>query len=113
MPRLLMRLYVAGDGPNSIAARTNLRRMLAAYDPSAHVVEIVDCLHEPLRALQEGVLVTPTLLRLEPLPVRTIIGTLSDTQRVLEALGLEPTAGSSKPGTVEPAPVTGAARGDA
>jgi circadian clock protein KaiB len=42
-----------------------------------------------MRALQEGVLVTPTLVRLEPEPVRTIIGTLSDNARVLETLGLE------------------------
>ena len=90
MPRLVMRLYVAGDGPNSVAARANLRRLLAPYDPSMHTLEIVDCLQEPLRTLREGVLVTPTLVRLEPEPIQTIIGSLSDSQRVLEALGLVP-----------------------
>ena len=94
MPRLVMRLYVAGDGPNSVAARRNLQRLLAPYDASMHSLEIVDCLQEPLRTLREGVLVTPTLVRLEPEPVQTIIGSLSDGERVLEALGLarEPAA---------------------
>ena len=88
MSHLVMRLYVAGDGPNSIAARNNLQRLLASYDPSTYALEIVDCMLEPLRTLREGVLVTPTLVRLEPEPMQTIIGSLSDTEHVLEALGL-------------------------
>ena len=89
MPRLVLRLYVAGDGPNSVAARTNLRRMLSHCAPSSYSIEIVDCLREPIRTLQDGVLVTPTLVRLQPTPNRTIIGTLSDSTQVLEALGVE------------------------
>jgi circadian clock protein KaiB len=88
MSRLVLRLYVAGDGPNSVAARANLRRLLAHCEPSTYSLEIVDCLREPIRTLQEGVLVTPTLVRLEPSPSRTIIGTLSDTTQVSEALGI-------------------------
>lgn len=88
MPRLVMRLYVAGDGPNSVAARHNLQRLLSPYDSSTLSLEIVDCLQEPLRTLREGVLVTPTLVRLQPEPIQTIIGSLSDSERVLEALGL-------------------------
>lgn len=86
--RLVLRLYVAGDAPNSATARGNLRRILASRDPASYVLEIVDCMRQPMRALQEGVLVTPTLVRLEPEPTRTIVGTLSDSNRVLEALGL-------------------------
>ena len=90
MPHLVMRLYVAGDAPNSVAARTNLRLLLASHDPSIHSLEIVYCLRDPMRALREGVLVTPTLMRLEPEPVCAIVGSLSDSARVLEALGLGP-----------------------
>ena len=50
MSHLVMRLYVAGDAPNSVAARTNLRRLLASHDPSSHSLEIVDCLRDPMRA---------------------------------------------------------------
>ena len=92
MERMVLRLYVAGDGPNSVAARSNLRRILAACDPATYTLEIVDCLRHPMRALQEGVLVTPTLCRLEPAPTRTIVGSLSDQARVVEALGLSDTS---------------------
>jgi circadian clock protein KaiB len=91
MERMVLRLYVAGDGPNSAAARSNLRRLLAGCDPETYTLEVVDCLRQPMRALQEGVLVTPTLLRVAPAPVRTIVGSLSDGPRVLEALGLPDT----------------------
>lgn len=88
MRRLVLRLYVAGDGPNSTAARANLRRILAPFDAAMYTLEIVDCLRQPMRALQDGILVTPTLLRLVPAPERTIVGSLSNTPRVVEALGL-------------------------
>lgn len=91
-----MRLYLAGDGPNSLLARTNLRRLLAGVDASRYSLEIVDCMREPLRALREGVLVTPTLLRVAPTPVRTIIGTLSDGPRVLDALELSPVGAEAR-----------------
>lgn len=87
-PRLVLRLYVAGDGPNSTAARANLSRLLGDCPPGSYDVEIVDCLREPLRAIEEGVFVTPTLLRVSPLPRRTIIGALSETMSVSAALGL-------------------------
>jgi circadian clock protein KaiB len=88
--RLELRLYVAGDGPNSTAARANLERLLVGCPPGSYNIEIVDCLTEPLRAIQEGVLVTPTLLRVSPPPRQTIIGTLSESGRVVSALGIVP-----------------------
>jgi circadian clock protein KaiB len=90
---LVLRLYVAGDGPNSVAARANLKRLLGARSPASYSVEIVDCLREPLRAIEEGVLVTPTLLRLAPPPRRTIVGSLSATSHVEAALDLAPPPG--------------------
>jgi circadian clock protein KaiB len=50
-------------------------------------LEIVDLMDEPLRALADEIVVTPTLLRLHPLPVRRVIGSLSDSAQVLIALG--------------------------
>ena len=88
MSRLLLRLYVAGDGPNSVAARSNLRRLLSPLDPAQYQVEIIDCMEDPVQALREGVYVTPTMLRCEPQPVVTIIGSLSDVSAVRDALGL-------------------------
>jgi|SRR4051812_43364111 len=83
---LVLRLYVAGDGPNSVAARANLKRLLGGRSPSSYTVEIIDCLVEPLRAIEEGVLVTPTLLRLSPPPRRTVVGSLSEASQVTAVL---------------------------
>lgn len=85
---LRLRLYIAGEGPNSRAALANLQALLRAHGPADCELEVVDCLREPIRALRDGVLVTPTLLRLSPLPSQTIVGTLSRTRSVLAALGL-------------------------
>lgn len=85
---LTLRLYVVGGAPNSIAARANLSSLLAAVDPAAYSLEVVDCLTEPRRALEDGVFVTPTLRKLGPAPTQTIIGSLSDSAAVRQALGL-------------------------
>lgn len=90
--RLVLRLYVAGDGPNSSAARANLKRLLESRNPSTYSVEIVDCLVDPMRAIEEGVLVTPTLLRLSPPPRRTVVGSLSESSQVASALETSGTA---------------------
>ncbi|MNC93572.1 Circadian clock protein KaiB [compost metagenome] len=53
------------------------------------MIEIVDVFKEPKRALEDGILMTPTLVKLAPAPVRRIVGTLGDSQTVLLALDLE------------------------
>jgi circadian clock protein KaiB len=83
------RLYVADETMNSIQARANLHALCQAHLAGRHEIEIVDVFKEPQRATSEGIRMTPTLLRLAPLPVRRIVGTLVDTPRVLETLGLD------------------------
>jgi len=83
------RLYVAGDALNSAQALANLNALCRAYLPGRHEIEIVDVFKEPKRALIDGILMTPTLLKFAPSPVRMIVGTLSQTQTVLQALGLK------------------------
>lgn len=82
------RLYVAGDALNSAQARANLNALCRAHLAGRHEIEVVDVFREPKRALADGIFMTPTLIKLAPLPVRTIVGTLSQTQTVLQALGL-------------------------
>jgi len=84
--RLVLRLYVAGNAPNSLRAIANARAICDEHFPSAHVLEIVDLLDEPLRAVDDGIIVTPTLLRLQPIPVQRMIGSLSDWEQVLQIL---------------------------
>jgi len=78
-----LRLYVAGNAPNSLRAISNLRAMCEEHFARAHALEIVDMLENPMRALEDGVLVTPTLLKLVPGPVRRVIGDLSDSKQLL------------------------------
>jgi len=83
------RLYVAGDAQNSARALANLTALCRTHLPDRHEIEVVDVLREPKRALADDILMTPTLIKLEPPPVRRIVGTLSQTQTVLQALGLD------------------------
>ena len=85
-PALRLRLYIAGNAPNSLRAIANCRAICDEHFASGHELEIVDSLAQPKRALADGIIVTPTLLKLLPLPVQRLIGTLSDTNQVLLAL---------------------------
>jgi circadian clock protein KaiB len=90
--RYRFRLYVAGDARNSTEAVANLTALCRAKLPSAHEIEVVDVFQDPARALADGILMTPTLIKLSPSPVRRIVGTLSQSQPVLLALGLSTVA---------------------
>ena len=83
---LRSRLYVAGRAPNSVRAVANVRAICDEHFASGHELEIVDLLEHPKRALADGIIVTPTLLKLLPLPVQRVIGSLSDTNQLLLAL---------------------------
>jgi circadian clock protein KaiB len=84
------RLYVAGDAQNSAQAIANLTALCRAYLADRHAIEVVNVFREPKRALADGILMTPTLIKLAPSPApKRIVGTLSQTQPVLLALGLE------------------------
>ena len=83
------RLYVAGDAQNSAQAVANLAAICREHLPDLHEVEVVDVFRQPERALADGIFMTPTLVKLAPAPARTIVGTLSQTQPVLRALGLQ------------------------
>ena len=85
-PVLRLRLYIAGRAPNSLRAIANCRAICDEHFASGHSLEIVDLLDNPKRALADGIIVTTTLLKLLPLPVQRVIGTLSDTNQVLLAL---------------------------
>jgi circadian clock protein KaiB len=86
--RLLVRLYVAGESPNSVAAKKNLRAAIAHLFAGEVTMELVDVLRQPERGLRDGVLVTPTLIRVEPTPERRVIGNLRDRAALLAGLGV-------------------------
>jgi circadian clock protein KaiB len=84
------RLYVAGNSSNSAQAKANLQAFCSEHLPERHQIEIVDVLVEPKRALTDGVLLTPTLVKVSPDPIRKIIGTLTQRPSLMAALGLLP-----------------------
>ena len=86
--QFVFRLFIAGGSPNSSQALQNLRRICETYLIDCHRIDVVDVFIEPERAMDEGIIVTPTLVKLEPIPVRRIIGNLSEPELVLQALGL-------------------------
>jgi circadian clock protein KaiB len=83
---LVLRLYVAGSAPNSLRAIANTKAICDEHFASGYELEIVDLLQHPQRALADGIIVTPTLLKLLPFPVRRVIGNLSDANQVLLTL---------------------------
>jgi circadian clock protein KaiB len=85
---VVLRLYIAGAAPNSVQAIANLEAICREHLKDGHRLEVVDVLEHPRRAMAEGVLVTPSLSRLSPLPAVSVVGNLSDRNKVLLALGL-------------------------
>ena len=80
------RLYVAGEGPHSLQATINLQAICRDYLPGRFEIEVIDVFADPLRALADGVLLTPLLVKDCPMPMRKVVGTLSDRASVLQAL---------------------------
>jgi circadian clock protein KaiB len=84
----VFRLYLAGGAPNSVRALANLYAICRKHFPESHRIEVIDVLKEPLRALADAILVTPTVVKLSPEPEQQTIGNLSEEEEVLRALGL-------------------------
>lgn len=83
---LVLRLYVAGQAPNSVRASGNAKSLCESHFQGRYELEIVDLMTEPTRASTDGIVVTPTLVKVSPKPVRRVIGNLSDIERVLMVL---------------------------
>lgn len=85
-----LRLYIAGQTPKSIAAFANLQAMCEEHLAGHYRIEVVDLLEQPQLAQGDQILAIPTVVRRLPLPIRKIIGDLSDTERALVGLDLRP-----------------------
>lgn len=81
-PRKLI-LYVAGQTPKSLAAIANLERICAEHLPGQYDIEVVDLRKDPKLAREHSIVAIPTLVRELPVPLRKLIGDLSDTHKVL------------------------------
>lgn len=86
--RWVLRLYIAGQTPKSIAAFNNLKVICETELKGKYTIEVIDLIKNPQLCRDDQILAVPTLVRKLPVPVRKIIGYLSNTERVLVGLDL-------------------------
>lgn len=86
----VLRLYVAGQSPKALTAFANLKKICEDQLNGKYSIEVIDLLINPQLGVEDQILALPTLVRKLPVPVRKIIGDLSDTERVLVGLDLLP-----------------------
>ncbi len=84
----VLKLYVAGNTPNSVRALKTLKTILEEEFQGVYALKVIDVLKNPQLAEEDKILATPTLTKILPPPVRRIIGDLSDRERVLIGLDL-------------------------
>lgn len=85
-----LRLYVAGQTPKSVAALSNLKKYCEEFLKGRYKIEVIDLLKHPQLAEGDQILAIPTLVRKVPVPIRKIIGDLSNKERVLVGLDIRP-----------------------
>jgi circadian clock protein KaiB len=85
-----LRLYVAGQTPKSTAAINNLKKYCEEYLKGRYKLEVIDLLENPQLAEGDQILAIPTLVRKVPVPIRKIIGDLSNQEKVFVGLDIKP-----------------------
>jgi circadian clock protein KaiB len=88
MNRILLRLFVTGSSQRSSRAIEAVQSLCRNHLGNAIEVEIIDVLEDPQKAEDDKILATPTLIRQSPGPRRRLVGDLSETDRIIELLGL-------------------------
>ena len=83
-----LRLYVAGSTPKSLSAFRNIEQLCEEHLAGRYHIDVVNLLKDPHLAQEDQIVAVPTLVRSRPSPTRKIIGTLSNTERVLMALDI-------------------------
>jgi circadian clock protein KaiB len=85
-----LRLYVAGKTPKSVTALNNLKKYCEEHLKDQYVIEVIDLLVQPQLAEGDQIFAIPTLVRKVPVPIRKIIGDLSNEEKVLVGLNIRP-----------------------
>ena len=86
--RYVLRLYVTGMTPRSVEAFTTIKTICEAHLQGSYELEVIDIYEHPMLVRDEQILAVPTLVKKLPLPLRRLIGNLSDEERVLMGLDL-------------------------
>jgi len=86
--KMILQLYVSGMSPKSMEAIENIKRLCDEHLKDAFELEIVDIYKNPELVSEQHIVFSPSLIKKLPLPKKTLIGTLSDTEKVVKALGI-------------------------
>src|SRR5262245_12815033 len=84
----VLRLYMTGTRSRSLRALENIKKICEQFVPGGYELEVVDLYQQPAMAAEEQIIAAPTVVRRRPLPVRRVIGDMSNAQRVLDGLDL-------------------------
>jgi circadian clock protein KaiB len=90
--KFVLRLYVAGQTPNCVAAFKNLNKICETHLNGQYHIEVIDLLENPKLAKGDQIVAVPSLVRRLPQPIKKVIGNLADEERVLVGLDLRPAA---------------------
>jgi circadian clock protein KaiB len=85
-----LRLYVAGQTPKSVAAVANLKKLCEKHLAGRYKIEVIDLMKDPALAKRDQIVAIPTLIRHLPEPLKRIIGDLSNAEKVLVGLDIQP-----------------------
>ena len=88
--KFVLRLYVTGMTPKSTRAIVNVRKLCEKYLEGRYELDVIDIYQQPKLAKGEQIIATPTLIKKLPLPLRRLIGDMSDTERFLVGIDLKP-----------------------
>jgi circadian clock protein KaiB len=86
----VLRLYVSGVTPRSVAAIENLKEVCEAHLQGHYDLQVIDIYQQPALAREADIIAVPTLIKQLPLPLRQLVGDLSEKERVLVGLDLLP-----------------------
>jgi circadian clock protein KaiB len=86
--KLVLKLYVSGMSPKSMEAIINLKNLCDEHLKDAFELEIIDIYKNPELASEQHIVFSPSLIKQLPLPKKTLVGTLADTDKVIKALGI-------------------------
>jgi circadian clock protein KaiB len=88
--KYILRLYVTGVTPRSTKAILNVKKMCEEYLQGRYELQVIDIYQQPKLAQGEQIIAAPTLIKKLPLPLRRLIGDMSDTERFLVGIDLKP-----------------------
>lgn len=88
--KYVLRLFITGMTPNSKKAVENIKKICEEHLAGRYDLQVIDIYQQPLLAAEEQIIAAPTLIKMQPAPLKRLIGDMSDTVKVLSGLDIRP-----------------------